>query len=205
MIHTVDLFAGCGGLTEGFESTGGFHTLAGVEWEKEPCKTLSKRLSEKWGHSDAHNKVMRFDIQRIDELFEGWSDDPSYGDGVGLNAIIGKKSVDLIVGGPPCQAYSLAGRIRDENGMHDDYRNYLFESYLKVVERTRPKAFLFENVEGMLSAKPGRVSIVDRITKDFASIGYSIMDNLRRFALVNVADYGVPQNRKRVFILGLDN
>ena len=202
-MNTIDLFAGCGGLTEGFEQSGHFHTLAAIEWEKAPCTTLKNRLASKWG-TLAPDTVLHFDIQRFDELMNGWDNDPVYGSSRGLNSMIQNKEVDVIIGGPPCQAYSLAGRIRDQHGMRDDYRNYLFESYIKVVDATRPKAFIFENVEGMLSAKPGGVPIIERIAKSFAEIGYFIPDNLRKDALVNVADYGVPQNRKRVFILGLN-
>ncbi|USO09905.1 DNA cytosine methyltransferase [Staphylococcus pseudintermedius] len=64
--------------------------------------------------------------------------------------------IDLIIGGPPCQAYSIAGRVRDKYGMRNDYRNYLFEHYLNVVDRYRPKIFIFENVPGILSAKHWR-------------------------------------------------
>ncbi len=67
----------------------------------------------------------------------------------------------MIIGGPPCQAYSVAGRVRDENGMRDDYRNYLFEHYLSVVNRYQPKVFIFENVPGILSAKPSGKKIID--------------------------------------------
>ena len=129
-IKTIDLFAGCGGLMEGFEQTGYYETLACVEWEKSPCDNLTERLSTKWGYKDAVRRVIRFDIQRTEELLNGWDDD-EYGVGCGLNTIIGDNRVDVIIGGPPCQAYSLAGRVRDENGMKDDYRNYLFESYQK--------------------------------------------------------------------------
>ena len=73
----------------------------------------------------------------------------------------------MIIGGPPCQAYSVAGRVRDENGMRDDYRNYLFEHYLNVVNRYRPKAFVFENVPGILSAAPNGKPITDLIRKGF--------------------------------------
>lgn len=202
-LNTIDLFAGCGGLTDGFEQSNFYNTLACVEWEKMPCLTLSKRLKEKWS-LDAEKIVIRFDIQRIEELFNGWQNDENFGKHEGLLSIVGEKKVDLIVGGPPCQAYSIAGRIRDENGMNDDYRNFLFESYIKVVDKFRPKAFIFENVEGLLSAKPGGIPIVERITKAFSEIGYDISHDLRRFALLDCSKFGVPQVRKRVIILGLN-
>ena len=97
----------------------------------------------------------------------------------------------------------MAGRVRDENGMRDDYRNYLFEHYLNVVNRYRPKAFVFENVPGILSAAPNGKPITDLIRKGFRDIGYDIIDDLR-VAKVNASDYGVPQNRERMIIVGVD-
>ena len=202
-LNTIDLFAGCGGLTDGFEQTNFYNTLACIEWEKMPCLTLSKRLKNKW-KLDADNIVLRFDLQRTEELFNGWHNDNMYGTHEGLLNIVGGKNVDVIVGGPPCQAYSVAGRVRDDNGMNDDYRNYLFESYLKVVEKFKPKAFIFENVEGLLSAKPGGISIVERITSEFSKIGYEITNDLKRFAMLDCSRFGVPQMRRRVIILGVN-
>ena len=97
----------------------------------------------------------------------------------------------------------MAGRVRDENGMQDDYRNFLFESYVKVVSHFQPKAFVFENVEGILSAKPGGISIVKRVRKAFEEIGYEITENLRENALFDTSYYNVPQKRKRVIIFGV--
>lgn len=199
-IKTVDLFAGCGGLTEGFAQSGLFETLACVEWESAQCQNLTKRLKEKWNMTDADQRVIRFDIQRTEELLSGFSDE-EYGTSVGLDALVGT-DLDLVIGGPPCQAYSIAGRIRDEHGMKNDYRNFLFESYLRVVEHFKPKAFVFENVPGLLSAKPGDTPIVELIQKQFSEAGYAIISDLKN-AVVDVSDYGVPQKRKRVIILGL--
>ena len=203
-IKSIDLFAGCGGLMDGFEQSGLYETIAAVEWEKAPCNNLKYRLMDKWGYMDSDRRVIRFDIQRTDELFNGWENDSDYGDSVGLDCLVEEaKGIDVIIGGPPCQAYSLAGRIRDENGMKDDYRNYLFESYIKVLLRYKPKAFIFENVPGILSAKPGDRYIIDIIKEAFEKAGYSILKNLSN-AIMNCADYGVPQNRKRIIIFGID-
>lgn len=202
MINTIDLFAGCGGLMDGFEQSGKFRTLACVEWESAPCENLKKRLRDKWGYSNSEEMVLRFDIQRTAELFCGWKDEV-YGESAGLNNLVNKGGkVDLIIGGPPCQAYSIAGRIRDENGMRDDYRNYLFESYVKVVKQYRPKAFVFENVPGILSAKPGGVPIIDVICKTFDDAGYIVLSNLKK-ALLDFSEFGIPQRRDRIIILGL--
>lgn len=201
-INTIDLFAGCGGLMDGFEKSNFYDTLACVEWEKSPCENLKKRLKEKWNYNNANEIVMRFDIQRTQELFSGWKNDIEYGNGKGLDNLIGDNKIDVIIGGPPCQAYSIAGRIRDKDGMKNDYRNYLFESYLKVVNRYKPKFFVFENVPGILSASPDGEPIIERIKKRFDECGYTILDNLKK-AIIDVSEYGVPQNRKRIIILGV--
>lgn len=201
--NTIDLFAGCGGLTEGFEQTGYFESLACVEWEDAPATNLKNRLESKWKYNNVDEKVMIFDIQRTDELINGWNDE-KYKYHKGLKELCSDKSVDVIIGGPPCQAYSMAGRVNKANNMDSDYRNYLFESYLKVVEYFKPKVFVFENVEGMLSATPGGTPVIDLITNGFNSIGYEIASDLKNIALLNLSDYGVPQNRKRVIIIGVN-
>ena len=199
----IDLFAGCGGLEDGFLQSGKFEDVAAVEWLKPQVNTLIHRLETKWKVKDAAERVMHFDIQREDELFEGWQDD-EFGQGKGLDYFVNKANgIDVIIGGPPCQAYSVAGRVRDENGMRDDYRNYLFEHYLNVVNRYRPKLFVFENVPGILSAAPDGTPITDLIRKGFEEIGYEIIEDLR-VAKVNASDYSVPQNRERMIIVGVD-
>jgi DNA (cytosine-5)-methyltransferase 1 len=204
-LNIIDLFAGCGGLSDGFKLTGKYDTIAAVEWEKAPCKTLIERLKNKWKYKNAEEIVLNFDIQRTKELLNGWKNDEKFGSHKGLKAIVkssGKK-IDIVIGGPPCQAYSVAGRIRDKNGMNDDYRNFLFESYLNVVKEFQPKLFVFENVPGILSAKPGGISIIERITKNFKDAGYIISDNLKEEALIHCTDFGVPQARKRMVIIGV--
>lgn len=203
MLNTIDLFVGCGGLSEGFEQSGKYKMIGAVEWESSPVKVLRNHLKNRWGIHDAEERVLQFDIQRTEELFNGW-DDEKYGASKGLDFLVGTQQLDVIIGGPPCQAYSMAGRIRDEHGMREDYRNYLFESYLKVVQHYKPKVFVFENVPGILSAKPGdgSVKIIDLIQKAFADAGYIVLPNLSN-AIIDMTEYGVPQNRKRIIILGV--
>lgn len=203
MYKFIDLFAGCGGLEDGFLQSGKYTDIAAVEWLKPQVNTLIHRLETKWNIPDAKERVMHFDIQREEELFSGW-DDKKFGSSNGLDYFVDKaEGIDVIIGGPPCQAYSIAGRVRDENGMHDDYRNYLFEHYLNVVDRYRPKAFVFENVPGILSAAPGGVPITDLIREGFLNINYDIVEDLK-IAKLNASEYGVPQNRERVIIVGID-
>ena len=199
----LDIFAGCGGLEDGFLQTEKYMDIAAVEWLKPQVNTLRNRLKTKWKIEDAENRVLHFDIQREDELFNGWKDDIDFGSHNGLDSIINQDGgIDLIIGGPPCQAYSVAGRVRDENGMKDDYRNYLFEHYCSIVNRYKPKLFVFENVPGILSAKPDGTPITDHIREGFKRIGYEIIDNLS-LAKVDASNYSVPQKRERIVIVGL--
>lgn len=202
-INVIDLFAGCGGLVDGFLQTKNFNTLAAIDWELPAVTTLRNRLTKKYNYSiqDSEKKVLHFDIQRSDELLHGYQDD-KYGSSTGFIDIVGNNDVDLIIGGPPCQAYSMAGRVQDKNGMKDDYRNFLFESYIKIVNHFKPKYFIFENVEGMLSAKPNDIPITQRIKESFNKIGYSIPDDLKNEALFDLSYYGIPQKRKRIIIFG---
>lgn len=200
----IDLFAGCGGLEDGFLQSGKYVDVAAVEWLRPQVNTLIKRLETRWGIQDATDRVMHFDIQREEELFAGWNDE-EFGESRGLDYFVdGVGGIDVIIGGPPCQAYSVAGRVRDENGMRNDYRNYLFEHYLNVVNRYRPKVFVFENVPGIMSAAPDGTPITDRIRSGFNDIGYDIIDDLK-VAKVNASDFGVPQNRERMIIVGVDS
>lgn len=105
----IDLFAGCGGLEDGFLQTNYYECVSSVEWLKPQVETLRKRLKEKYGVIDADEKVLHFDIQREKDLFSGWNNDVEFGDSLGLDYYVKKaKGVDLIIGGPPCQAYSIA-------------------------------------------------------------------------------------------------
>lgn len=199
-IKFVDLFAGCGGLLDGFMQSGFYEPVASVEWEKAPVEVLKNRLRDKWGIQNVDKEVIRFDIQREDELFRGF-DDPVYGKHCGLDTLVEEKGVDIIIGGPPCQAYSVAGR--NANRMDDDYRNYLFEHYISVINRYKPKLFVFENVPGMLSAVPNGTLITDLIKRDLKKVGYEIIEDIKNNALIDTSEYGVPQSRKRVILIGI--
>lgn len=214
----IDLFSGCGGLTEGFMQSGKFEGLAHLEWERPMVDTLRRRLVAKWQHTEEESlkNVIHFDIQKSDELFYGnWTAEsklkyqktnhPSIIE-EGLLGLINSKKVDVIIGGPPCQAYSIAGRAQDKNSMKDDYRNYLFESFVKVVEKFQPEVFVFENVPGLLSATPGGKPVTERIYEAFNLIGYSIRKpNLMKNSVYTASDLGVPQKRNRVIIIGVKN
>ena len=136
----IDLFAGCGGLSEGFYRQG-FEALAHVEIDHWACETLRERMRfYRYKEKDINKKVIEADITSSEIISQ-------------IDSAIESSSVDIIIGGPPCQAYSTAGRVRDAKGMASDPRNYLFESYVKILEYYRPKFFVFENVLGVLSAK----------------------------------------------------
>ena len=212
----IDLFAGCGGLSEGFIMSGKYDALAHVEWEIPMVRTLRSRLEKKWNHSneDAFKRVLHFDIQKTDELINGnWGEEAIKIFGKtnhkavidkGLKGLVGKRKVDLVIGGPPCQAYSVAGRAQDKNSMKDDYRNYLFESFTKVVEEFQPSVFVFENVPGILSACPGDKKVTERIFEYFDEHGYDIKRPEELKSVVQSAsDFGVAQKRNRVIIVGI--
>lgn len=185
-MNFIDLFAGCGGLSEGFYRQG-FHALAHIEIDPTACETLRTRMRY-YGYEDADRAVLELDITREDVIER-------------LEETVDGRRVDLIIGGPPCQAYSSLGRAKDDNAMQNDPRNYLFESYVKVLNHYEPKLFVFENVTGMLTARIGGEHIVDKVV---AALGekYKVRLDPGRCVL-NSANYGVPQIRKRVIIIGV--
>lgn len=182
----IDLFAGCGGLSEGFYRLG-FKALAHVEINHWACETLRKRMLY-YGYKNIEQEVIEHDITADDIKDE-------------LDKAVGKSTVDVIIGGPPCQAYSTAGRVRDGEKMASDPRNYLFESYVKILEHYQPKFFVFENVTGLLSAKVDGSLIFPRVIEALGK-NYNIIDN-PDVLVHNTANYGVPQIRKRVIIMGV--
>lgn len=206
----IDLFAGAGGLSEGFIREG-FHSVAHVEMNKEACNTLKTRLAfhylsqnkkQKTYLSYLHNEISR------DEL---WKSVPSeIVDSVINNEISGRtienifelidenlhsKKVDVIIGGPPCQAYSLVGRSRDPKRMQGDKRNFLFRYYAQFLDRYKPNYFVFENVLGLQTA--GNKKYLNEMLQLFSNIGYST-----DLKVLNAEEYGVLQRRRRVVIIG---
>ena len=185
-MNFIDLFAGAGGLSEGFYQKG-FNALVHLEIDKWACETLKTRM-DFYGYKDSSKRVLQKDITDDDTLQV-------------LDNIIKDEEVDVIIGGPPCQAYSTLGRAKDENGMQNDPRNFLFEHYVKVLNHYKPKFFVFENVTGMLTAKIKDFKITDDITAKLGEF-YNISNDLNKCVL-NSVNYGVPQIRKRVILIGV--
>ena len=188
-INFLDLFCGCGGLSEYFLTDKKYNAVGFVDNDPHCINTVKHRL-QKLQIRKADKLSILGDIQdsKIDNLIKN---------------NLGNQKLDLIIGGPPCQAYSVAGRIRDKDGMKNDYRNFLFESYLRIVKKFQPKIFLIENVPGILSAAPEGTPIKDRIANDIKKIGYICSDSFDA-CLFDLSKFGIPQKRKRVFILGVN-
>ncbi len=182
----IDLFAGAGGLSEGFYRQG-FKALAHVEFEHWACETLRTRMKH-YGYKDYDKAVIEQDITSKDIIEK-------------IDQIVDGRCVDIIIGGPPCQAYSTAGRVRDGKKMATDPRNYLFESYVKILEHYSPKFFVFENVTGLLSAKVNNAPIFPKVLHALGK-EYKVVEE-PDILVHNTADYGVPQLRKRIIIMGV--
>lgn len=182
----IDLFAGCGGLTEGFYRQG-FNALTHVEFDHYACESLRRRMKH-YGYPENKISVLEKDITNDDIL-------------VCIEKELKNQTVDLLIGGPPCQAYSSLGRAKDEKGMQEDPRNFLFESYEKILTHFKPKVFVFENVTGLLTAKLGNKKIVEVILKKLGQ-KYKLLENPNEMVL-NSCDYGVPQIRKRIILIGV--
>lgn len=206
----IDLFAGAGGLSEGFIQAG-FDPIAHVEIEKSACNTLKTRTAYHYLKSvkkyEVYLSYLKGEINREklyenipNELLESVINLPIGNETNreiqdGINKLLGKRKVDLIIGGPPCQAYSLVGRARSKTKMKGDSRNYLFVQYAEFLERYKPKMFVFENVIGLKSAKEGHY--LEEMKKLFFKKGYDI-----KLYTLEAVNFGVLQNRKRIIILG---
>lgn len=209
-MNYIDLFAGAGGLSEGFIREG-FTPIAHVEMSKEACDTLKTRLA--FHHFNQKKQLqtyfsyLRNEISR-DEFWNKTPDELIHSvihEELSSKTIenvfkkidkqIDSKKVDVIIGGPPCQAYSLVGRSRDPNRMQGDKRNYLFRYYAEFLDRYKPKYFVFENVLGLLTA--GNKKYLHEMLQLFSDFGYST-----DFQVLNAEEYGVLQRRRRVIIVG---
>lgn len=169
--NTIDLFSGAGGLSYGFQDAG-FDILLGIDNDEMALKTFQKN------HKGA--QIICGDITSIHYDTD-------------IKPLLNGKQIDFIIGGPPCQGMSLAG-----NRELDDPRNKLYLSYLRLLNEIKPKAFVIENVPGLLSLFNGEIknSILRRLTK---------MDYHVKFKILTASDYGVPQKRRRVFFVGIRN
>ena len=209
-INYIDLFAGAGGLSEGF-SREGFNPVAHVEMNPDACKTIETRISyqylkangkEKEYHDYLKDKISReeFLSHVPDEIKDSVinseiSQKSIKGIFEKIDSLIDGNPVDLIIGGPPCQAYSVVGRARDQNKMKDDPRNYLYKDYVKFLRKYQPKMFVFENVPGIFSASNGEH--FEKIKKAIKAAGYKF-----DYKILNSKDFGVLQDRKRVILIG---
>lgn len=209
-MRCIDLFSGAGGLSEGFKKAG-FEVVAHVEKDAAACLTLKTRIAYDYLTSiNRQNTYIDYLNKKIprDELYaqipkkmldtiinEEISDDTISGIFQQIDDIIKDDDIQVIIGGPPCQAYSLIGRAKDPDGMKNDVRNYLYKQYLKFLERYNPDMFVFENVEGMLSTQGGQ--LFEKIKAEMRELGYNV-----EFNILNAKDFGVLQNRRRVIIIG---
>lgn len=209
-LRYIDLFAGASGLSEGFIKAG-FEPIAHVEMDQAACYTIRTRTAYHYlkssGKYDSYVSYLKGEITRSElyslvpeELLNSVINLSISGENnPKIHKIIeqqlGNKEVDLIIGGPPCQAYSLVGRARSKDGMKSDPRNYLYVQYAKYLQRYNPKMFVFENVLGLKSANNGEH--LKNMEKLFLSKGYKMHSYT-----VEANNFGVLQNRKRIIIIG---
>lgn len=176
-MKAIDLFAGCGGLSLGFIKDGYVIDKA-VEFDESIANTY------KANHPDI--KVIVDDIKNVDhgEVFK-------------------ENDADVIIGGPPCQGFSMAGaRIRD--GFMGDPRNFLFKHYFNVVKVVKPKIFVMENVKGITTMENGK--IFDEILSIFSDSSLLNGDSYKLYTrVVKAIDFGIPQKRERMIIIGVRN
>jgi len=209
----IELFAGAGGLAEGLLRTG-FQPVAHIEMDRYAALTLKTRLAYHYlrrnGSSDIYIEYLKRNIPRedlyskipdseLDTVISAEITDKNISQLFNLikHNIEQKKirKIDVLAGGPPCQAYSVIGRARDPYRMKNDRRNYLYRLYVEFLVEFKPAVFIFENVPGLLSAGNGR--LWEDVEKYFREAGYEVDSRM-----LNAHDFGVLQNRKRVIVIG---
>ena len=209
----IDLFAGAGGLSEGFIKAG-FSPIAHIEMKKDACNTLKTRSAFHYLRAKDKLSIYKEYLKNKVEGSDGsalWSQVPLGITDAVICATIGKdsindifnkvdklkgdKSIDIIIGGPPCQAYSVAGRARMGKAVEDDPRNELYKYYVQFLDRYKPKMFVFENVMGISSANEG--TTFKNLKKYLRRVGYEI-----EWHEQNSKSFGVLQNRRRMIIVG---
>ena len=207
-LNFIDLFAGASGMSEGFIKAG-FNPISHIEMDKEACYTIKTRAAfhylVKNKKEEIYNSYLLGKISR-DELYEQIpmdiidsvlnieiTDNSLKDIFIGIKKMLKNKKVDIIIGGPPCQAYSLVGRHQKE--IENDPRNKLYIQYGRFLKEFKPKAFVFENVPGLLSANKGEH--FKNLKTYFRKIGYEVYHDT-----LDASDYGVLQARKRVIIVG---
>lgn len=209
-LNYIDLFAGAGGLSEGFIKAG-YNPIAHVEMDQAACYTLKTRVAFHYlksvGKLEIYKDYLKGEINRT----QLYSFIPATEKQSVINLPLGdennqeifkridnqleEKKVDIIIGGPPCQAYSLVGRARSKDGMKSDSRNHLYLQYAEYLKKYEPKIFVFENVLGLLSA--GNGTYYTLMVQAFEALGYKVKPHV-----LNARDFGVLQNRKRVILIG---
>jgi DNA (cytosine-5)-methyltransferase 1 len=212
-LRFMDLFAGGGGLSEGF-IRGGFQPVVHVEMDPSACYTLKTRMARHWlvenkredvYYDYLNRKISRDDFyKKVPENILSSVINKEIGENTikeifkTIDKIIDNDNIDLIIGGPPCQAYSLIGRSSDSKKMANDARNYLYKYYTMFLEKYKPAYFVFENVLGLLSAKDGENNLYfDMMKKLFKKTGYEV-----EHKILCASDYGVLQKRKRIILVG---
>lgn len=206
LINFIDLFAGASGMSEGFVNAG-FNPIAHIEMNQEACLTIKTRAAYHYLKSKKKIKIyysyIKGEISReelyknvpeeiLDSVINVEIDDNSIRD-IFKKLSLQKQNIDLIIGGPPCQAYSLLGRHQEN--IENDPRNKLYIQYGRFLKEFNPKAFVFENVPGLLSANKGRH--FKNLKAYFRKLGYEVYHET-----LDASDYGVVQARKRIIIIG---
>jgi DNA (cytosine-5)-methyltransferase 1 len=169
--NVLDLFCGCGGLSQGFIDAG-YNVILGIDFDQAALETF------KYNHKESDTLLTDLSKDKsIDEIADK----------------VGNREIDVIIGGPPCQGFSLTGS-RDIN----DTRNTLYLGVVKAVRKFQPKAFLIENVPGISTLYGGKVK--QQIINTFEDMGYNVSVSPKPLL---AADFGVPQMRKRMFFIGV--